>query len=579
MSKSPCNTVNTSPGLPAGIDDASELSDGVRQHLLALILEAAPTLVAVFSLPSLALVYVNKAAEARLNPGTRGDARGLALPDFIGLSMLRRLHAEMLPQAQVLGRWEGECELRDVWGSEFMVTLTITVHRERCLDGRREDFLCLQAQVPSSRVGQETHFTDRELLHALLENLPDSVYFKDEAFRFVRVSRAKAQKHGFDDPRGIIGKTDFDLFTADHAGKSFEDEQRIFKSSESIVEQEEKETWADGRITWVSSTKLPLNDIAGRRIGTFGISRDITARKRAEAERHEMEMQLQIAHKLESIGRLAAGVAHEINTPTQFITDNTRFLTEAFLKITTVLAAQQTLRESAARHADCGDALKLLAAAEEAAEIDYLTEEVPRCLQQSLEGLTRVARIVRSLKEFAHPNSPDLTPADLNPVIDTALAVSRHEWRYVAEVVTELAPDMPLVPCVVDEFNHAILNLVINAAHAIGDALKKSGEARGKITVRTRCEAAWAVVEVADTGTGMTPEVRQRIFEPFFTTKGAGKGTGQGLAIVQSIIVKSHHGMIDVQTEPGLGTTFILRLPLVAPASGPAANPQPSSPS
>lgn len=547
---------------------ADALPEETRRHLLATVLESSPVLFCVFNLPAQKLVYLNKAGADRLNPGGRGDVRGLTLADFIGLSLMERLQAEMLPQARVLGRWMGECELRDVWGSEFMVSAVLSAHRPRRAGGGRDEFLCLHAQDLSvARSGNETQFADRELLHALLENSPDSVYFKDEASRFVRVSRAKSEKHGFVDARDIIGKTDFDLFSIEHASRAFADEQRIFRTGEAIIDQEEKLTWADGRVTWASSTKLPLHDPAGNCIGTFGISRDITARKHAEAQHREMEVQLQLAQKLESIGRLAAGVAHEINTPTQFITDNTRFLIDAFAKLDVVRASHQALQEAAGAHGDCAAALQAVAAAETEAELDYLTGEIPRCLQQSLEGLARVARIVRSLKEFAHPNSPDLTPADLNRVIETAVAVSRHEWKYVAEIVTEFDPELPLVPCVVDEFNQVLLNLIINSAHAIGDALKLSGEARGKITVRTRRDGPWAVVEVADTGTGMTPEVRQRIFEPFFTTKACGKGTGQGLAIVQAIMVKSHHGTVEVQTAPGQGTTFVLRLPLAVPPS------------
>ena len=187
-----------------------------------------------------------------------------------------------------------------------------------------------------------------------------------------------------------------------------------------------------------------------------------------------------------------------------------------------------------------------------------------------MEGLNRVASIVHSLKEFAHPKSPELTPVDLNRIIETSLIVSRHEWKYVAEVVTELAPDLPPVPCVADEFNQVILNLVINAAHAIGDALKARGGDRGKIFVRTRHEAPWAIVEVEDTGTGIPDEVRDRVFEPFFTTKAVGKGTGQGLAIVHAVVVKHHHGTIDLTTKPGRGTTFTIRLPLTKSLS--AAN-------
>jgi signal transduction histidine kinase len=184
-------------------------------------------------------------------------------------------------------------------------------------------------------------------------------------------------------------------------------------------------------------------------------------------------------------------------------------------------------------------------------------------LQQNLDGLARVSRIVGSLKEFSHPNSPERASVDLNRAIETAVMVCRHEWKYVADVVTELDPELPPVPCMLDEINQVVLNLVVNAAHTIGDALKARAEKRGTITIRTKREGRFATVEVSDTGMGIAPELRSRMFEPFFTTKEVGRGTGQGLAIVHAVITKHHQGTIDFTSDVGRGTTFRLRLPLI----------------
>jgi PAS domain S-box-containing protein len=542
-----------------------------RMRLLGQLAEETGGLIVLYRLPELQAVYLNLAARQRLNPGGEAKLNELTLRDSIGLSSLRRFDAEILPQSRVLGRWKGECELRDLWGGEFTVE---AVFGSIELGG--ESFMALSAheRVAAIEVNGR-RFTDGQLLHALLDYAPDHIYFKDTSGRFVRVSRAQAKMFGLADPALAIGKTDFDFFSAEHASAAFADEQQILKTGEPIVDHEEKETWEDGRVTWASTTKLPLHDSAGMLIGTFGVSRDITARKQAELARQEMQAQLQLAQKMESIGRLAAGVAHEINTPTQFITDNTHFLTDAFARYEAVIARYRALRELAARHADCAPGVAAALEAEREAELDYLMGEIPRCLQQTIDGLQRVARIVCSLKEFAHPNSPELVPADLNRAVETALVVSRHEWKYVAEVATELDGSLPPVWCVVDEINQVMLNLVINAAHAIGEVLKTRGEERGRILIRTRHEPPWAVIEVEDNGTGMTPEVRSRLFEPFFTTKPAGKGTGQGLAIVHAVVVKHHYGQIDAFTEAGRGTKFVIKLPLT-PAS--SASPAPSSP-
>jgi two-component system, NtrC family, sensor kinase len=280
-------------------------------------------------------------------------------------------------------------------------------------------------------------------------------------------------------------------------------------------------------------------------------------------QRRELELKHQLGQKLESIGGLAAGIAHEINTPTQYITDNTRFLAESFRQVAGALQNLRGSRDSGVlRPGDDKPAEGFPAGGEAEAELDYLIQEIPRALQQNLDGLARVTRIVQSLKEFSHPNSIEKTSADLNRAIQTAISVCRHEWKYVAEVVTDLEPDLPPVPCLLDEFNQVMLNLLVNAAHTIGDALKARGEKRGIITVRTRAEAGSAVVEVADTGMGVPPEVRDRIFEPFFTTKEVGKGTGQGLAVVHTVVVKHHRGTVDFTSEVGRGSTFRLRLPL-----------------
>jgi PAS domain S-box-containing protein len=538
------------------------LQDELRLQLLETLLESVPELVAIYSLVDLKAVYFNKAASKRFNPENLVDLTQLGLPEIIGLSSLQLLQSEILPRAQVLGHWSGACEFRDSWGSEFRTEAVFTVRTRR--QNQSEGYLCMRAlEQSNSGKADDTNFSDRHLLHALLNHADDSIYFKDSFSRFLRISRAQAKKLGLNDPKEAIGKTDFDMFTAEHASPAFTDEKLIISTGQPMLAREEKETYEDGHVTWCSTSKFPLLDENGKILGTFGISRDITSKKLAEQSQREMEIQLQLAQKLESIGRLAAGVAHEINTPTQFITDNVRFLTDAMAKIEAVFVQYSALRSAAAESPACAAAIEASAAVEKEVELDYLFSEIPGCLKQSQDGLSRITRIVQSLKEFAHPNSPELTPSNLNQTIETSITVSRHEWKYVAEVVTDLAPELPLVPCVVDEFNQVMLNLIVNAAHAVGDALKQRGGESGKITIRTRLEAPWAVVEVEDTGTGIPEEIRSRIFEPFFTTKAVGKGTGQGLTIVQTVIVKHHHGTVELTSELGRGTKFILRLPLL----------------
>jgi len=191
----------------------------------------------------------------------------------------------------------------------------------------------------------------------------------------------------------------------------------------------------------------------------------------------------------------------------------------------------------------------------------YLQEEIPQAIDQSLEGLERIAKIVRSMKEFSHPGMDEKTPIDINQAIETTINVSRNEWKYHADIETDLDPGLPNVSCLPGEINQVLLNLIVNAAHAIVNVVGESGD-KGLIRISTRLDGAWAEIRVSDTGTGIPEEIKQRIFDPFFTTKMVGKGTGQGLAIAYSVVVDKHGGVIDLESEEGKGTTFIISLPL-----------------
>jgi signal transduction histidine kinase len=283
--------------------------------------------------------------------------------------------------------------------------------------------------------------------------------------------------------------------------------------------------------------------------GFEGCIADISMLKQTLEERDRLEDNLRQAQKLEAIGQLAAGIAHEINTPTQYVGDNLRFLKESFGELDSLLT----------KLVEVGGAPASALLAE--ADFDYLKEEIPRALNQSLEGVDRVAKIVRAMKEFSHP-AREKTATDLNRAIQSTITVASNEWKYVAEVDMDLDSNLPTVHCSPAEFNQVVLNMVVNAAHAIADVVGDGGKGKGKIRVKTRPDGEWAVVEISDTGAGMPAHIQQRIFEPFFTTKEVGKGTGQGLAIAHNVIVDKHGGTIKVVSAPGKGTTFIIRLPI-----------------
>jgi signal transduction histidine kinase len=276
----------------------------------------------------------------------------------------------------------------------------------------------------------------------------------------------------------------------------------------------------------------------------------------------KLEHRLAQAQKLESIGELAAGIAHEINTPIQYVGDNTRFFQTACDDITEVLGLCQALVQNDVSDQQLRQAATELRQSMLAADIGYLLLEIPSAIRQTLEGVDRVANIVRAMKEFAHPGGTEMTLTDLANCISNTIMVARNEWKYVAEVTTEFDPLLPSVPCLPGEINQVLLNIIVNAAHAIGESLGDSPEAKGKISISTRLVNPNAEIRISDSGCGIDPRVVSRIFDPFFTTKVAGKGTGQGLAIAHTVVVEKHGGTISVESEKGQGTTFIIRLPL-----------------
>ena len=294
--------------------------------------------------------------------------------------------------------------------------------------------------------------------------------------------------------------------------------------------------------------------------GTSGIlllGSDITSRK-------ILESQLVQAQKLESIGQLAAGIAHEINTPAQYVGDNMRFLMEAFEDLDKFQVSLDRLLDPAQSAKPDENSLQQIQDAASEADLQYLRQEIPKAIGQSLEGIERINRIVRAMKEFSHPGTETKTNVDLNKAIDSTITVARNEWKYVADVVTDLDASLPLVPCLPGEFNQVVLNMIINAAHAIAAKQAGNTQEKGTITVSTRVCGQSAEISISDTGTGIRKEISSKIFDPFFTTKEVGKGTGQGLAIARSVIVDKHNGTIDFESEVDKGTTFCIKLPLIS---------------
>jgi len=389
---------------------------------------------------------------------------------------------------------------------------------------------------------------DLRRLAAAVEATADSIVIMDETGVIEYANPSYERLTGMP-PEKLIGKRPSELLLGKDDTERYEEIWHRLSTGKS---------WAgsfasrrgDGRICDDEVSISPVFAADGNISNFVAVIRDVT-------EQRALEQQLQQAQKLESIGQLAAGIAHEINTPTQYVGDNTRFLKDAFEdlnKLVDAVGEMSTPGKPVVRSEKIHEAL-------EAADVEYLSAEIPRAIEQSLDGIERVSNIVRAMKEFSHP-AQDKTLVDLNRAIQSTITVATTEWKYVADIHTDFDPDLPLVPCRPGDFNQVILNLIVNASHAIADTMTSENESKGTITITTRLDNNCVEIRVADTGTGMSAEVRKRIFDPFFTTKQVGRGTGQGLSMAHNVIVEKHGGSIGVQSQPGHGTTFTITLPL-----------------
>ncbi|MGB2635683.1 MAG: PAS domain S-box protein [Candidatus Acidiferrum sp.] len=437
----------------------------------------------------------------------------------------------------------------------------ITGLTEDITDFKRNEEALLQAhQELEERVAQRTaEVAERsELIKLLVDSTPGAIYGVDADGRCTFCNPESLRLLGYAKAEELLGHNIHAIVHHSHAdGSPYPDDEcpifASFRNGQDAYSADEVFWKKDGSSfpAEYSSRQIRRH---GQIVGAVVSFLDITDRKRKE-------MELRHGQKLEAVGRLAAGIAHEINTPIQFIGDNTRFLQNAFQDELKLIHKYQELQDAAASGEVSPQLLGDLGQIRKETDWDYLEQEIPRAMEQMLEGLGRVATIVRGMKEFSHVDrTNEKMPGDLNRALESTLVVARNELKYVADVETDFC-QLPALVCHLGDLNQVFLNLLVNAAHAIEDSNKITG-GKGKITVRTRRDGDWVEVSISDSGTGIPEEAREKIFDPFFTTKEVGKGTGQGLALARAIVVEKHGGTVTFETEMGKGTTFFVRLPL-----------------
>ncbi|MFP5226006.1 MAG: PAS domain S-box protein [Acidobacteriota bacterium] len=392
-------------------------------------------------------------------------------------------------------------------------------------------------------------------LSAAVEQSPVSVIITDPDGRISYVNRKFTESTGYSAEEALGRNPRF--LNSGHSPRALYDSlwQTIKAGRE--WRGEFRNQRKNGEYFWEAATISPITDAGGAICHFLAVKEDITARRALEAE-------LRQAQKLEAIGQLAAGIAHEINTPIQFVADNLAFLQDACRAIFPLLDfCRSEIRTPTPRSA------ARLAEEETRCDFEFLREEMPGAIAQSLDGTSRVATIVRAMKAFSHPDLGGKDRFDLNQGIASTITITRNEWKHAAEMATDLDESLPPVLCYPGDINQVVLNLILNAAHAIRD--RRQPDEKGRIAVRTRHRGDVAEIAVSDTGVGIPPEIQDRVFDPFFTTREVGLGTGQGLALAHSVIVRKHGGKIWFETEPGKGTTFYIQLPL---ETGPAEEKQ-----
>ncbi|HET9655120.1 MAG TPA: PAS domain S-box protein [Kineosporiaceae bacterium] len=428
---------------------------------------------------------------------------------------------------------------------------------------RRAEEMARQTLIRAQRLGAELR-QEKHLVSSVLATVPLGVWWKDSELTYLGCNQGFVELRGLSSAAEVIGRKEAELPVSDLFGPRLEElEPTVVAGAEPVIQR--RVTVAEPGQPMQTYLLSVLPRVENRQVvGVLGVCTDIS-------QMAELERQVSQTSRLESIGQLAAGIAHEINTPVQYASDNLRFLTESFGGL---LGGLRTLAELSG---GCSDATlrEDACAVFDALDLDFLAEEVPSALAQSREGLERVAQIVRAMKEFSHPGG-ERTPTDVNQLVESTVQVSRNEWKYVARLDQDLDPGVGEIPCYAGDLKQALLNIIVNAAHAVDERRQLQGSHElGRIAVSTRRAGEEVVIEVRDDGIGMDEDVRRRIFDPFFTTKSVGKGTGQGLSLAHSAIVTKHHGRIEVRSRPMEGSVFSIVLPVPAVVPEPSADPRP----
>ena len=399
-----------------------------------------------------------------------------------------------------------------------------------------------------------------DYLRSIVSYLVDGLVTVDDELRIVSFNPAAEQIFGYTDVEVISQSVD--LLVPPDQNKS---ENLLFNiaMADSDKDGDQRQQMAEVFGQRKGGEIFPM-DLA---VGVFDHAEDrqLICLVRDITSRIDDQRRLNQAQKMEAIGQLASGIAHEINTPMQYISSNLSFVGQGLSELDALLVGLMKLTDSVKDGEELPPDLRSLLSIASDMELDFVRERLPQAVEDAVVGTERVSEIVQALREAAHPGTGKKVGSNINHILHNAAIVSRNSWKYHSELVEDYDESCPLVPVFVGELSQTFINLIVNAADAIEEEIERSApssDARGEIRLVTRKSDDFVEVDIADTGAGIPQQIQSRIFDYFFTTKAPGKGTGQGLAIVYDVIVNKHGGELSLDSVPERGTTFTVRLPI-----------------
>ncbi len=540
-----------------GVSDDAELLRLTRElDLCKSVLDSTPDLVCVVDING-RLRYMNRSFRVLLAAEV-----GMALERFYGEVDLAIIAGPALTAVRETGAWAGELDIKLPTGAAICAVHTMQATLD--VTGAVQFVTVTARDVTEEKALSISLRASEDRFRSLVSNMPGAVSRRaiDDAWTAEFVSGgieaitgypSDAFVDGSQSLAALVHPDDIDRIKL-AMGRSAR-RAESFGSSYRIVHRDGEIRWVNeqGRVMWNNDHSTCWLDAT---------MTDVTERKRLEAERERMEGEVRVSHKLEAVGQLAAGIAHEINTPMQYLADSVRFARTSYDAMSDLIDGYRRVALDCAEPVKRGDVEKVLDDLADEADLEYIAERVPAAFGRAFDGIERVSSIVRAMKTFSHTSQVEKAPADINESLRTALIVTTNEYKYVADVETEFEHDLPLVTCNIGELDQVFVNLLVNAGHAVTAAVL--GTERGVIRVTTHRNGDEVVITIGDSGCGIPASLRERVFEPFFTTKEVGKGTGLGLALARATVVDPHPCLHTLQSEEGNGTTFSIRLPIAA---------------